>query len=78
MSELHDHNPAAFDAQLSDADVHVEAGNPGIEVTVNTSTSAPASRPKSTEVLKDPTSLLHLPRALTGDEREALDAFLSE
>jgi hypothetical protein len=28
------HEPDAFDARLADAEVHVEAGNPDIEVTI--------------------------------------------
>lgn len=34
MPDPHDHEPDAFDAYLSDAEVHVEAGNPDVEVTV--------------------------------------------
>ncbi len=34
MSEPNDHEPGAFDAQLADAEIHVEAGNPQIQVTV--------------------------------------------
>ncbi len=34
MSDPHDHQPDALDSLLADADVHVEAGNPDIEVTV--------------------------------------------
>jgi hypothetical protein len=34
MNDLHDHEPDAFDARLADAAVHIEAGNPEIEVTV--------------------------------------------
>lgn len=34
MNDLHDHEPDAFDARLTDAVAHVEAGNPEIEVTV--------------------------------------------
>lgn len=33
MSDPHDHDPAAFDAELSRAEVYVEAGNSAIEVT---------------------------------------------
>lgn len=40
MSDPHDHEPAAFDAQLVDAEVHVAAGNPAIEVTVAVPVSA--------------------------------------
>jgi hypothetical protein len=34
MSDPHDHEPGAFDQQLGRSPVHVEAGNPSIEVTV--------------------------------------------
>lgn len=34
MSDPHDHEPDAFDELLADAEVHVQAGNPDIEVTV--------------------------------------------
>ncbi len=34
MHDPHDHEPDAFDKLLTDAEVHVEAGNPDIEVTV--------------------------------------------
>jgi hypothetical protein len=34
MSEIHDHEPDAFDRQLAEAEVHVENGNPEISVTV--------------------------------------------
>ena len=40
MSEPHDHAPDAFDAHLADTDVHVEAGNPDIEVTVTVPVAA--------------------------------------
>ena len=40
MSDPHDHKPAAFDELLADAAVHVEAGNPAIEVTVAVPVSA--------------------------------------
>ena len=40
MSGLHDHKPDAFDAQLGGVEVHVEAGNPGIEVTVTVPVAA--------------------------------------
>jgi hypothetical protein len=40
MSDLHDHEPDAFDAQLADAEIHVEAGNPEIEVTVTVPVAA--------------------------------------
>jgi 2-keto-3-deoxy-6-phosphogluconate aldolase len=40
MSDPHDHEPAAFDEQLADAEVHVEAGNDAIEVTVAVPVSA--------------------------------------
>lgn len=40
MSDPHDHEPAAFDALLGNAEVHVEAGNPTIEVTVAVPVSA--------------------------------------
>jgi hypothetical protein len=40
MSELHDHEPDAFDAGLTNAEVHVEDGNPEIEVTVTVPVSA--------------------------------------
>lgn len=40
MSELHDHEPDAFDVQLADAEIHVEAGNPEIEVTVTVPVAA--------------------------------------
>ncbi len=41
MSELHDHEPDAFDAQLADAEIHVEAGNPEIAVTIAVPVAAP-------------------------------------
>ncbi|MHB1836446.1 MAG: hypothetical protein ACYCXW_15965 [Solirubrobacteraceae bacterium] len=34
MPDPHDHEPDAFDSYLSDAKVHVQAGNPDVEVTV--------------------------------------------
>lgn len=40
MSDLHDHEPDAFDAQLADAEIHVEAGNPEVEVTVTVPVAA--------------------------------------
>lgn len=40
MSDLHDHEPDAFDAGLTDAETHVEAGNPQIEVTVTVPVAA--------------------------------------
>lgn len=40
MPDPHDHEPAAFDEHLSNAEVHVEAGNPAIEVTVAVPVSA--------------------------------------
>lgn len=40
MSDPHDHKPHAFDLQLADAEVHVEAGNPDIEVTVTVPVAA--------------------------------------
>jgi hypothetical protein len=40
MTDPHDHAPDAFDAQLPGADVHVEPGNPDIEVTVTVPVSA--------------------------------------
>lgn len=40
MPDRHVHEPDAFDAHLSDADVHVEAGNPDIEVTISVPVSA--------------------------------------
>jgi hypothetical protein len=40
MSDLHDHEPDAFDAHLAGAEIHVEAGNPQIEVTVTVPVSA--------------------------------------
>lgn len=40
MSELHDHEPDAFDARLTNAEVHVEDGNPEIEVTVTVPVAA--------------------------------------
>lgn len=40
MSDPHDHEPVAVDAQLVNAEVHVEAGNPAIEVTVAVPVSA--------------------------------------
>lgn len=40
VSDPHDHNPDAFDALLPDAAVHVEAGNPDIEVTVTVPVAA--------------------------------------
>jgi hypothetical protein len=40
MSDVHDHEPGAFDDRLADADVHVEAGNPSIEITIAVPVSA--------------------------------------
>lgn len=40
MSDIHDHEPGAFDDRLADADVHVEAGNAGIEITIAVPVSA--------------------------------------
>ena len=40
MTEPHDHAPDAFDAQLADSGVNVEAGNPDIEVTVTVPVAA--------------------------------------
>jgi hypothetical protein len=40
MSDLHDHEPDAFDAHLADAEIHVEAGNPEVEVTVTVPVAA--------------------------------------
>jgi hypothetical protein len=40
MSEPHDHEPDVFDAKLADAEIHVEAGNPQIEVTVTVPVAA--------------------------------------
>lgn len=40
MTDPHDHAPEAFDAQLADAEVHVESGNPDIEVTVTVPVAA--------------------------------------
>lgn len=40
MTDPHDHAPGAFDAQLTDTEVHVEAGNPDIEVTVTVPVAA--------------------------------------
>jgi oxalate decarboxylase/phosphoglucose isomerase-like protein (cupin superfamily) len=40
MSDLHDHEPDAFDADLADAESHVEAGNLQIEVTVTVPVAA--------------------------------------
>lgn len=40
MPDPDDHEPAAFDQQLADVEVHVEAGNPAIEVTVAVPVSA--------------------------------------
>ncbi len=40
MSDQHDHDPGAFDAELAAAEVHVEAGNPAIEVTVTVPVAA--------------------------------------
>lgn len=34
MSHPHDHEPGAFDEQLERSPVHLEAGNPNIQVTV--------------------------------------------
>ncbi|MGH2843113.1 MAG: hypothetical protein ACRDKL_05940 [Solirubrobacteraceae bacterium] len=40
MSDPHDHKPDAFDDQLVGAEVHVEAGNPDIPVTVTVPVAA--------------------------------------
>jgi hypothetical protein len=40
MSDIYDHEPDAFDVQLADAEIHAEAGNPEIEVTVTVPVSA--------------------------------------
>jgi hypothetical protein len=40
MTDLHDHKADAFDAQLADAEVHVEVGNPDIDVTVTVPVAA--------------------------------------
>jgi hypothetical protein len=40
MSDRHDHEPDAFDAQFANAEIHVEAGNPEIEVTVTVPVAA--------------------------------------
>ena len=40
MSDLHDHEPDAFDADLADAEIHVEAGSSDIEVTVTVPVAA--------------------------------------
>ncbi len=40
MSNPYDHDPAAFDKELANAQVHVEAGNPAVEVTVAVPVSA--------------------------------------
>jgi hypothetical protein len=40
MSDLYDHQPDAFDALLGDAEIHVEPGNPQIEVTVTVPVAA--------------------------------------
>lgn len=40
MSDPHDHQPDRFDDQLAGADVHVEPGNPEIEVTVTVPVAA--------------------------------------
>lgn len=40
MTDPHVHEPDAFDAQLADAEVRVEAGNPDIEVTVTVPVAA--------------------------------------
>ncbi len=40
MIDPHDHQPDAFDDQLAGAEVHVEAGNPDIEVTVTVPVAA--------------------------------------
>jgi hypothetical protein len=34
MSDPHDHEPDAFDDRLVESEVHVEAGNPEIEITI--------------------------------------------
>jgi hypothetical protein len=40
MTDSNDHAPDAFDAQLAGAEIHVEAGNPNIEVTVTVPVAA--------------------------------------
>lgn len=40
MTNPHDHDPAAFDTELANAEVHVEAGNPAVEVTIAVPVSA--------------------------------------
>ena len=40
MSDPHDHAPDACDADRGDAEVHVEPGNPDVEVTVTVPVAA--------------------------------------
>lgn len=40
MTDPHEHAPNAFDAKLPAAEIHVEPGNPDIEVTVTVPVSA--------------------------------------
>jgi hypothetical protein len=40
MADPHDHEPAAFDAQLANIEVHVEAGSPAVAVTLAVPVSA--------------------------------------
>jgi hypothetical protein len=40
MTDPHDHKPDAFDDELVDAEIHVEAGNPSLEVTVTVPVAA--------------------------------------
>ena len=40
MFDVQDHEPDGFDARLVDAEIHVEAGNPQIEVTVTVPVAA--------------------------------------
>jgi 2-keto-3-deoxy-6-phosphogluconate aldolase len=40
MTDPHNDKPDAFDARLAGAEVHVEAGNPDIEVTVTVPVAA--------------------------------------
>ncbi len=34
MGDVHDHDPGAFDELLTNAEIHVTAGNPDVSVTV--------------------------------------------
>jgi hypothetical protein len=34
VSDPHDHEPDAFDDRVAESEVHVEAGNPEIEITI--------------------------------------------